>query len=65
MDNFTENTTEKRCYTVKELQEILGISRPTVYELLKKKEFRWIQIGTKSRISKKSFDEWLDQKREA
>ena len=33
---------EKRCYTVKELQEILGISRPTVYELLKKNEFRWI-----------------------
>ncbi len=24
---------EKRCYTVKESQEILGISRPTVYEL--------------------------------
>lgn len=55
---------EKRCYTVKELQGILGISRPTVYELLKKNEFRWIQIGTKYRISKKSFDEWLDQKME-
>ena len=53
---------EKRCYTVKELQEILGISRPTVYELLKKHEFRWILIGNKYRISKKSFDEWLDQK---
>ena len=53
---------EKRCYTVKERQEILGISRPTVYELLKKHEFRWIQIGNKYRISKKSFDEWLDQK---
>lgn len=53
---------EKRCYTVKELQEILGISRPTVYELLKKNEFRWIQIGTKYRISQKSFDEWLDKK---
>ena len=38
---------EKRCYTVKELQQILGISRPTVYELLKRKEFRWIQAGTK------------------
>ena len=49
---------EKRCYTVKDLQDILGISRPTVYELLKKNEFRWIQIGTKYRISKKSFDEW-------
>ena len=55
-------TQEKRCYTVRELQEILGISRPTVYELLKKNEFRRIQIGTKYRISKKSFDEWLDQK---
>ena len=35
---------EKRCYTVKEIQEILDVSRPTVYALLKKKEFRWIQM---------------------
>ena len=52
---------EKRCYTVKELQEILGISRPTVYNLLKKNEFRWIRPGGKYRISKKSFDDWLDK----
>ena len=52
---------EKRCYTVQELQEILGVSRPTIYNLLKKKEFRWIQLdGGKYRISKKSFDNWLD-----
>ena len=25
--------TEKRCYTVQELQEILGVSRPTIYNL--------------------------------
>ena len=43
---------EKRCYTVKELQEILGVSRPTVYNLLKKNEFRWIQLdGGKYRIN--------------
>ena len=58
---ITVNEAEKRCYTVKEIQDILSISRPTVYELLKKNEFRWIQIGTKSRISKKSFDGWLDK----
>ena len=58
---ITVNEAEKRCYTVKEVQDILGISRPTVYELLKKNEFRWIQIGTKYRISKKSFDGWLDK----
>ncbi len=62
MGMTAENIAEKRCYTVKEVQEMLGISRPTVYELLKKNEFRWIQIGNKYRISKKSFDEWLDQK---
>ena len=43
---------EKRCYTVQELQEILGVSRPTIYNLLKKKEFRWIQLdGGKYRIA--------------
>ena len=53
---------EKRCYTVAELQEILGVSRPTVYSLLKRNEFRWIQLdGGKYRISKKSFDDWLDK----
>ena len=47
---------EKRCYTVRELQEILGFSRPTVYNLLKKNEFRWIRLdGGKYRISKKKF----------
>ena len=35
---------EKRCYTVQELQEILGVRRLTIYNLLKKKEFRWIQL---------------------
>lgn len=56
---------EKRCYTVQELQEILGVSRPTVYNLLKRNEFRWIQLdGGKYRISKKSFDDWLDKQPE-
>ena len=58
-DYVTEN---KRCYTVNEISEILGISRPTVYTLLKQKEFRWVQIGGIYRISKQSFDEWLDKK---
>lgn len=51
---------EKRCYTVEEIQVILGIARGTAYKLLEKKEFRWFKIGSTYRISKKSFDEWLD-----
>lgn len=54
---------EKRCYTVQEIQEILCVSRPTVYNLLKRKEFHWIKLdGSKYRISKKSFDAWLDER---
>lgn len=52
---------EKRCYSVRELQQMLGVSRQCIYELLKKKEFRWFLLGGKYCISKKSFDEWLDQ----
>ena len=38
------------------------LAKPAVYNLLKKKEFRWIQLdGGKYRISKKSFDDWLDK----
>ena len=52
---------QKRCYTVEDLQTILCVSRPTVYNLLKKNEFRWFQIGGgKYRIPKNSFDDWLD-----
>ena len=51
---------EKRCYTVKELQEILACSRPSVYELLKSNVFRSFIVGGKHIISKSSFDEWLD-----
>ena len=47
---------DKRCYSVAELQEILGVSRQCIYELLKKKKFSWVMVG-----GKKSFDEWLDQ----
>lgn len=51
---------EKRTYTVKEIQEILHVSRPTAYNLVKKGLFHTVQVGRYIRISKKSFDEWLD-----
>ena len=49
-----------RCYTVQDLQDILGVGRKSVYSLLKRNEFRWIRVGAVYRIQKKNFDEWLD-----
>ena len=50
----------KRSYTINEIQDILGISRNTAYSLVHQNVFRSIRIGTHIRISKKSFDTWLD-----
>lgn len=54
-------TQGKRTYTVDEIQDILGISQPTAYALVKKNVFRSIRIGRNIRISKASFDAWLDK----
>lgn len=55
------NQFDKRTYTVDEIQDILGISRTSAYNLVKKDLFRCVRIGGTIRISQKSFDEWLDQ----
>lgn len=53
---------EKRCYTVAEIQEILGCGRQAVVSLIKKKAFSAVKLTSGAyRISKVSFDQWLDQ----
>ena len=47
--------------TVLEIQDILSISRPTAYALIRKNYFRSIRVGGQIRVSKKSFDEWLNR----
>lgn len=53
---------EKRTYTVPEIQDILGIGKNSAYSLVKSGAFRTVRIGGSIRISKKSFDMWLDEK---
>ena len=50
----------KRIYTVDEIQDILGISRPTAYKLIRRGEFRSVRAGGHIKVSKQSFDAWLD-----
>ena len=51
---------EKRTYSVSEIQDILEIGRNAAYDLVKKGHFSTVKIGGIIRISKKSFDAWLD-----
>ena len=60
-----QNGTEKRSlecrtYTVSEVARILGVSRTQAYRLVQEGLFKSVRIGNAIRISKRSFDEWLD-----
>ena len=50
----------KRTYSVPEVASILQISRSKAYDLCKENLFSVIKVGKSVRISKKSFDLWLD-----
>lgn len=54
----------KKCYTVAEVQNILGISRQAVYQLIYQKKFKTVLLDRKYRIVKASFDAWLDGEKE-
>lgn len=60
-ERFAPYTHEKRTYTVEEIQSILGVGRNSAYKLVKSKVFRSVRIGGNIRISKSSFDKWLDE----
>ena len=51
---------EKRTYSVLEVAGILQISKSMAYELCKKSLFKTVKVGKYVRISKPSFDSWLD-----
>lgn len=49
-----------RTYTVEDVVNMLNIDRMATYNLIKEGHFKIVRMGTSIRISKKSFDEWLD-----
>ena len=51
---------ECRIYTVNEIARILGVSRTQAYRLVQEGLFKSVRIGNAIRISKRSFDHWLE-----
>lgn len=60
MGGASKPTQNKKSYSVAEIQQILSISRPTAYTLIKKDLFQSVRMGNSIRIIKSSFDAWLD-----
>ena len=59
--NSVIRLTGKRTYTVGEIAEILDIGRTSAYKLIRSGLFQTVRIGSAIRISKASFDDWLDK----
>ena len=55
-----EESSMKTTYTVDEICQILRISKPTAYALVNSGVFSSIKFKNTIRISKESFDKWLE-----
>lgn len=51
---------DKKVYSVKDVCQMLNIGKSAAYALVNSGCFKTVRIGSSIRISKKSFDEWLD-----
>lgn len=60
ISTHSKTVPERRSYSVAEIAEILSVSKRSVYNLCANGVIKSVKVGTKLRISKKSFDEWLD-----
>ena len=54
------NVPEQRTYNFQYIAVMLNIGRTSAYNLVKEGHFKTVRVGNAIRISKKSFDEWLD-----
>ena len=60
MNSASKNVPEQRTYKVEDIAIMLNIGRTSAYSLVKEGHFKIVRVGNAIRISKKSFDEWLD-----
>ena len=64
VNSYTTKTPKKqevKTYSVSDIQQMLNISRSSAYQLTQQGLFKVVRIGKTIRISKKSFDEWLEE----
>ena len=52
---------DKLTVTVEEMAEIVGVSRPTAYELIHKEGFPTVRIGRRIVIPLDSLKRWLEE----
>ena len=57
---YSQEIKDKKTYSVLEIADILQINKSKAYELCKQPDFKVVRLGRTIRISKASFDDWLN-----
>ena len=52
---------DKIALNVSEVADALGVSRPVVYQLMKRADFPAFKIGRRTLVSKNALEEWVDK----
>ncbi len=52
---------EKAALTVKEAADLIGVSKPTMYELVNSNRIHHVNVGKKILISRRSLLDWLEE----
>ena len=55
---------ERVALSVTEAAALLGVSRPTVYKLLRRSDFPCFQIGARRLISRAGLERWVQEQTE-
>jgi len=56
---------DKMAISIAEAAEIMGLSRPTVYQLIKRSDFPVFKIGKRTLISRSGLEAWIAAQAEA
>lgn len=57
-------TVDKIALNVSEAAALLGISRPTMYQLCRRDDFPALRVGNRTLISKAGLERWVEQQAE-
>ena len=61
VENESSTLNQKKTYTIDEIAKQLNISLKSAYALVKTGAFHYVRAGRAIRVSKESFDRWLNQ----
>lgn len=60
-----KTSVERLALSVSEAAALLGVSRPTMYQLLRREGFPAFKVGSRTLISRTGLEAWVEEQAEA